>query len=99
MITVRDKSLGKYSITEDFQGFKVNDETGRSLVKTNTFEEALRYIANRLVLDTPSVYNLAQYTQRKKEVFEAIVAAQGDGEQPMHVPDEQGVIDFSQEAQ
>jgi len=92
MITVRDKSLGKYSVTEDFQGFKVNDEMGKPLVKVASFEEALRYIANRLVLDTPSVYTLAQYTQRKKEVFEAIVAAQ-DG--AVHTPDEQGVIDFS----
>lgn len=80
MITIKDKALGKYSVTEDFQGFKVNDETGKPLVKVNTFEEGLRYIADRLILDETATYTLAQYTKRKKDVYDAIVGAQQEAE-------------------
>jgi hypothetical protein len=76
MITIKDKSLGKYSVVEDFQGLKVLDETGKSLVKVGAFEEALRYIASRLILDNDATYTLCEYTRKKKEVYDAIVAAQ-----------------------
>lgn len=81
MITIKDKALGKYSVAEDFQGIKVLDEQGKSLVKVNTFEEALRYIASRLVLDVDATYNLAEYTSMKKKIYDAIVAAQEANEQ------------------
>lgn len=81
MVTIKDKSLGKYSIVEDFQGLKVLDEHNKSLVKTNTFEEALRYIASRLILDYDATYTLSEYTKKKKDVYDAIVAAQEGNQQ------------------
>jgi hypothetical protein len=59
MITIKDKALGKYSVVEDFQGLKVVGEDGKTLVKVNAFEEALRYIASRLILDYDATYTLA----------------------------------------
>jgi hypothetical protein len=76
MITIKDKALGKYSVVEDFQGLKVIGEDGKTLVKVNAFEEALRYIASRLILDYDATYTLGEYTRKKKEVYDSIVAAQ-----------------------
>lgn len=76
MITIKDKALGKYSVVEDFQGHKVLDENGKMLVKVGAFEEALRYIASRLILDQDATYSLSEYTRKKKEVYDAIVNAQ-----------------------
>lgn len=93
MITIKDKALGKYSVTEDFQGFKVNDETGKPLVKVNTFEESLRYISDRLILDETATYTLAEYTKKKKEVYDAIVGAQQAGDMEQEGP-QQTTINF-----
>lgn len=88
MITIKDKALGKYGVVEDFQGLRVIDEHGKSLVKVNAFEEALRYIASRLILDEDAKYTLAEYTRKKKEVYEKIVNAQ-EGQEQQTIPFEE----------
>jgi hypothetical protein len=76
MITIKDPALGKYSVIEDYQGFKVKDEQGKQLVAVTSFEEALRYIAQRIVLEGDATLTLSAYTKMRKDVFDKIVAAQ-----------------------
>ncbi len=85
MITIKDKALGKYSVAEDFQGIKVLDEYGKAMVKVNTLEEALRYIASRLTLDVDATYTLAEYTAVKKKIYDGIVSAQ-EGTEQQEIP-------------
>lgn len=87
MITIKDPALGKYSVIEDYQGFKVKDESGKQLVAVSTFEEALRFIAQKIVLESDTTLTLRAYTKMRKEVFDKIVAAQ-------EVDYEQQVIEF-----
>jgi hypothetical protein len=75
MITIKDDVLGKYSVKENFQGLEVIAD-GKTEVKVKTLDEALRYIANRLVLDDDATYNLYEYTQRRASVYNALRNAQ-----------------------
>jgi hypothetical protein len=93
MITIKDPALGKYSVIEDYQGFKVKDESGKQLVAVNSFEDALRFIAQKLVLESDATLSLKAYTRMRKEVFDRIVAAQEtDGQEES--PIAQQVIQF-----
>lgn len=75
MITIQDKALGKYSVKEGFQGLEVFAE-GKSVAKMDSLDQALRFIANRLVLDEDATYNLYEYTQRRTAVYNSLREAQ-----------------------
>lgn len=84
MITIKDPALGNYGVVEDYQGFKVTDDKGATVVKVNSFEEALRFIAQRLTLESESTLTLAEYTKMRKEIYERIVAAQEQTQEQTH---------------
>lgn len=76
MVRIVDESLGGYSVLEDFQGLKVENAQGQTIAKVNSLNEALQYIATRLVIETDGIMTLGQYSSLRKEIFEKIVAAQ-----------------------
>lgn len=76
MVRIVDASLGGYSIIEDFQGLKVEAPDGQLLAKVSSLNEALQYIATRLVIVSDKVLSLAEYAALRTEIFEKIVAAQ-----------------------
>lgn len=77
MITIKDKALGPYEIIEDFKGFKVKvQEEKETLISLNTFEEALKFIAHRISLDSNTAFTLYEYIEARKNIFERIVEAQ-----------------------
>jgi hypothetical protein len=78
MIKIIDESLGGYSVLEDFQGLKVESPSGQTIAKVSTLNEALQYIATRLVIESDKTLNLAEYAALRTEIFEKIVAAQGN---------------------
>lgn len=96
MITIKDPALGNYGVVEDYQGFKVVDNKGTTVVKVNSFEEALRFIAQRLTLESDLTLTLAAYTKLRKEIYERIVAAQENTEDSQSVT--QKVIEFGEPA-
>jgi len=77
MVKIVDESLGGYSVLEDFQGLKVESPSGQTIAKVNTLNEALQYIATRLVIESDKVLTLSEYARLRTEIFEKIVAAQG----------------------
>lgn len=77
MVKIVDESLNGYSITEDFQGLKVEAPSGQVIAKVNSLNEALQYIATRLVIESDKTLNLAEYAALRTQIFEKIVAAQG----------------------
>lgn len=76
MVRIVDASLGGYSVLEDFQGLKVEGPNGQTIAKVNTLNEALQYIATRLVIESDKTMSLSEYANMRKEIFEKIVAAQ-----------------------
>ena len=76
MVRIVDASLGGYSILEDFQGLKIEGSNGQTIAKVNTLNEALQYIATRLVIESDKTLSLAEYANLRKDIFEKIVAAQ-----------------------
>ena len=76
MVRIVDASLGGYSILEDFQGLKIEGPNGQTIAKVNTLNEALQYIATRLVIESDKTLSLAEYANLRKDIFEKIVAAQ-----------------------
>lgn len=77
MVRIIDASLGGYSVTEDFQGLKVEASNGQVLAKVSSLNEALQYIATRMVIESEKTVSLAEYAALRKDIFEKIVAAQG----------------------
>lgn len=96
MITIKDPALGNYGVVEDYQGFKVVDSKGTTVVKINSFEEALRFIAQRLTLESDLTLTLGAYTKLRKEIYEKIVAAQETIEEPQSST--QQIIEFGESA-
>jgi len=78
MVKIVDEALGGYSVLEDFQGLKVEGPNGQTIAKVNSLNEALQYIATRLVIESDKTLNLAEYAALRTEIFEKIVAAQGN---------------------
>jgi hypothetical protein len=76
MVKIVDASLGGYSILEDFQGLKIEGSNGQTIAKVNTLNEALQYIATRLVIESDKILSLSEYAALRKDIFEKIVAAQ-----------------------
>lgn len=76
MVRIVDASLGGYSILEDFQGLKIEGSNGQTIAKVNTLNEALQFIASRLVIESDKTMSLSEYANMRKEIFERIVAAQ-----------------------
>lgn len=76
MVRIVDESLGGYSVLEDFQGLKIENAQGQTIAKVNTLNEALQYIATRLVIETDGVMTLGEYSALRKNIFEKIVSAQ-----------------------
>jgi hypothetical protein len=76
MVKIVDASLGGYSIIEDFQGLKIEGSNGQTIAKVNTLNEALQYIASRLVIESDKTMSLSEYANLRKNIFENIVAAQ-----------------------
>lgn len=76
MVKIVDASLGGYSILEDFQGLKIEGPNGQTIAKVNTLNEALQYIASRLVIESDKTMSLSEYANLRKDIFERIVAAQ-----------------------
>lgn len=76
MVKIVDASLGGYSILEDFQGLKIEGSNGQTIAKVNTLNEALQYIASRLVIESDKTMSLSEYANLRKEIFERIVTAQ-----------------------
>jgi predicted nucleic acid-binding protein len=76
MVTIKDAALGEYSIEETNQGYSVKGEDDKKRIKANSMEDALKWIANQLVLDSATTYTLSGYAQKRKEVYEKIVKAQ-----------------------
>tara|TARA_R110000868_G_scaffold28617_4_gene107110 strand:+ start:9999 stop:10277 length:279 start_codon:yes stop_codon:yes gene_type:complete len=86
MITIKDAALGEYSIEETNQGFSVKGEDDKQRIKANSMEDALKWIANQLVLDSAGVYTLNQYATKRKQVYETIVNAQSATEDVVYEP-------------
>jgi hypothetical protein len=76
MVKIVDEALGGYSVLEDFQGLKVEGPNGQTIAKVNSLNEALQYIATRLVIESDKTLNLAEYAALRTEIFEKIVSAQ-----------------------
>lgn len=75
MITIKDPVLGKYWLRETFQGVEVYDGE-KSVGKQSDLDGALRWIAERLLLNEELELTLCEYTQRKKTIYENLRAAQ-----------------------
>lgn len=75
-VKIEDAALGGYAIVEDLQGMRVLGQDGKELIKIQAMEQALQYVASRLMLDEEGTYTLSGYGERKREIFERIVAAQ-----------------------
>jgi hypothetical protein len=86
MVTIKDAALGEYSIEETNQGFSVKGEDGKMRIKANSMEDALKWIANQLVLDSAGTYTLSQYAAKRKQVYESIVSAQNVAEEVVYEP-------------
>jgi len=76
MVIIKDSALGKYSINEDAQGINVLDENGKSLIKVNSLEQALQYIAQHLMISDDTTCTLHEYGMKKRAIFQSIVDAQ-----------------------
>ena len=76
MVRIEDSALGGYAVVEDFQGLKVEGPNGQTIAKVNTLNEALQYIATRLVIESDKTMSLSEYANLRKDIFERIVAAQ-----------------------
>ena len=76
MVRIEDAALGGYAVVEDFQGLKVEGPNGQTIAKVNSLNEALQYIATRLVIESDKTMSLAEYAGYRKMVFERIVSAQ-----------------------
>ena len=55
---------------------KIENAQGQTIAKVNTLNEALQYIATRLVIETDGVMTLGEYSALRKHIFEKIVNAQ-----------------------
>lgn len=75
-VTIKDSALGKYSISEDHQGVTVLDDKGTTMVKVASLEQALQAIANYLFLEEDTTCSLFEYGEKKRRIFESIIAAQ-----------------------
>jgi len=95
MVTIKDAALGNYSISENHEGVQVLNEEGTSIATVDSLEQALQTIANRLFLEGDVTCSLHEYGQKKRRIFESIIAAQ---EGRNNQPDMQQVISFDKEA-
>tara|TARA_R110000868_G_scaffold20849_1_gene87599 strand:- start:93 stop:365 length:273 start_codon:yes stop_codon:yes gene_type:complete len=84
MVTIKDAALGKYSISETNEGLQVLNEEGTSIATVASLELALQTIANYLFLEGDATCSLHEYGQKKRQIFESIIAAQeGRVEMPL----------------
>lgn len=75
MITIKDPVLGKYWLKETFQGVEVYCGD-KNMSKQQNLDGALRWVAERLLLDEELELTLCEYTNRRKQIYESLRAAQ-----------------------
>lgn len=97
-LTIKDAALGKYSISEDHQGVSVLDEKGTTMVKVASLEQALQAIANYLFLEQTATCTLFEYGEKKRRIFESIIAAQQGKQSDENVIVMQQEIPFHEES-
>lgn len=70
-MVIKDPSLGKYSIAVQYNKYVIYAE-GKSITTVSDFNDALRDIAKRIVLDMDGDVTLGEYNRITTDVFDTI---------------------------